>query len=137
MNDRAYVEIANPDTSLPAYQDFAALHEQELGEPPGPFAANSWDMLNLVALSMQAAGECTGPAINSVIRDVADGGTPVSTFAEGAAAIANGEDIDYEGASGPLAFDESGTPKGSYSILQVQNGEWVEVQFYPADSFEG
>lgn len=137
MNDRAYVELANPDTSLPAYQNFAALWMEATGGEPGPFAANSWDMVNLVALAMQAAGECTGPAINANLRDVADGGTPVSTFAEGAAALANGEDIDYEGASGPVAFDESGTVTGSYSILQVQNGAWVEVEFYTADSFQG
>lgn len=137
INGKAFVELANPDTSLAAYQDFAALHQSERGEEPGPFAANSWDMLNLVALAMQQAGECTGAAINAQLRAVADGGTAVSTFAEGVAALAAGEDINYEGASGPVAFDESGTVTGSYSILGVEEGAWAEVEFYTADSFGG
>ncbi|MEO1198589.1 MAG: ABC transporter substrate-binding protein [Pseudomonadota bacterium] len=136
LNDRAYVEIAEPDKSLPAFQAYAALHEEMRGGEPGPFSANSYDMINLIALSLETAGECTGAAINSVIRDVAEGGTPVTTFIEGKEAIAAGEDVDYEGASGPLSFDESGTVAGSYVIKEATDGAWVDVKFYPASVFE-
>jgi len=136
LNGRAYVEFADADNSLPAYMAFEALHQERTGEAPGPFAANSFDMVNLVALALEASGECTGAGINSAIRDVSDGGEAVMTFAEGQAVIAAGGDVNYEGASGPLVFDESGTVAGAYTIQQAQDGEWVNVEFYPASAFE-
>ncbi len=54
----------------------------------------------------------------------------------GKEAIAAGKDVNYEGASGPLAFDASGTPAGSYSIQQAKDGKWENVKFYPASAFE-
>jgi ABC-type branched-subunit amino acid transport system substrate-binding protein len=131
INDKAFVEFADADPSLPEFISFE-------GRYPGagaPFAPNSFDMVTLVALSLEASGQCNGAGINSVIRGVSDGGTPVSTFAEGRDALAGGDDINYEGASGPLVFDPSGTVSGAYTIQQAQNGEWVNVEFYPASTF--
>lgn len=136
INDRAYVEFADADSSLPEYKAFDALYREKNGAEPGPFAANSFDMANLVALSLEKADACTGEGINAVIRDIADGGEPVGSFAAGKEAITAGKDIDYEGASGPLAFDPSGTPAGSYSIQQAKDGKWESVKFYPASAFE-
>ena len=136
LNGRAYVEFADADNSLAEYKAFEALHIEKAGGDPGPFAANSFDMINLIALSLEASGQCSGEGINSVIRDVADGGEAVSTFAEGKAAVASGKDINYEGASGPLVFDESGTVAGAYTIQAAEGGEWVNTKFYPASSFE-
>jgi branched-chain amino acid transport system substrate-binding protein len=136
LNGRAYVEFADADNSLDQYKAFEALHIEKAGGDPGPFAPNSFDMINLIALSLEASGQCSGEGINSVIRDVADGGDAVSTFADGKAAIAAGKDINYEGASGPLVFDESGTVSGAYTIQAAEGGEWVNTKFYPASSFE-
>ena len=136
LNDRAYVEFADSDSSLPEYQAFEALYQEKKGGEPGPFASNSFDMATLIALSLESAEACTGEGINSVIREVADGGEAVGSFAAGKEAIAAGKDINYEGASGPLAFDESGTPDGAYSIQQAKNGKWENVKFYPASAFE-
>ncbi|GAB4296753.1 MAG: ABC transporter substrate-binding protein [Roseovarius sp.] len=136
LNGRAFVEVAEADSSLPEFQNFVRLYHERKGGEPGPFAANSFDMAMLIALSLEAAPSCTGEGINAVIRDVAEGGEKVSTFVDGKAAIAAGKDIDYEGASGPLTFDASGTPSGSYAIKQAQDGAWVNVRFYPASAFE-
>lgn len=136
LNGRAYVEFADADNSLPEYKAFEALHREKAGRDPGPFAANSFDMINLVALSLEASGQCTGEGINSAIRDVADGGVAVATFAQGKAAIAEGKDINYEGASGPLVFDESGTVAGAYTIQKAEGGAWVNTEFYPASAFD-
>ncbi|MCR8726483.1 ABC transporter substrate-binding protein [Frigidibacter sp. ROC022] len=136
LNGRAYVEFADSDSSLPEYQAFEALVQEKDGKAPGPFEANSFDMANLIALSLESADSCTGEGINDVIRGVAEGGEKVSTFADGKAAIAAGKDVDYEGASGPLTFDASGTVAGSYSIQEAKDGAWVNVKFYPASAFE-
>lgn len=131
INDKAFVEFADADPSLPEFISF----EERYPGAGAPFAPNSFDMVTLVALSLEASGQCDGAGINSVIRGVSDVGTPVSTFAEGRDALASGDDINYEGASGPLVFDPSGTVSGAYTIQQAQNGEWVNVEFYPASTF--
>jgi branched-chain amino acid transport system substrate-binding protein len=136
LNDKAFVEVPEADDTLPQYQAFAKLVNEKTGKAPGPFAANAYDMIMLTALAIEASGGCTGEAINSKIRDVSDGGVKVSTFAEGKAALAEGKDIDYEGASGPLVLDKSGTPAGAYAVMKATDGAWARAVFYPASSFE-
>jgi ABC-type branched-subunit amino acid transport system substrate-binding protein len=136
LNGKAYVEIAEPDNSLPAYKAFAKLMNEKAGHAPGPFAANSYDMAMLAALSLEASEGCTGEALNSALRGVTEGGELVSNFAEAKKMLASGADIDFEGASGPLVMDKSGTPAGSYQILRAEDGGWVPEKFYPASDFE-
>lgn len=134
LNNKAFVESAQPDPSLPAFVSF----KKNYADADKPFAANSYDMVNLVALALQASSQCDGTAINSTIRDVADtDGTHVSTFAKGRDVLASGGSINYDGASGPLTFDKSGTVSGSYSIQEAEGGKWVTVKFYPASTFVG
>ncbi|MGE0007305.1 MAG: ABC transporter substrate-binding protein [Parvibaculaceae bacterium] len=136
INGRAYVELADADKSLPAYKAFAALNKKKAGAEPGPFAANSFDMMNVVALALEAGEGCTGAAINAALRTVAADGEKVMGFADGKKAIAAGKDIDLEGASGPLTFDKTGTVPGSYSIQAAKDGKWENAKFYPASAFE-
>lgn len=136
LNGRAYVEFADADNTLPEFKAFEALYMASNPEAPGPFASNAFDMTNLVALALQASGECTGAGINSAIRQVAEGGEPVASFADGKAALAAGKDIDLVGASGSLTFDASGTVAGAYTIQEAKDGAWTNVKFYPASLFE-
>ncbi len=135
MEGIAFAELASADTDLPTYKAFAALHQEKLGAEAGPFSANSWDMMNLIALAMTASDGCSGSAINDALRGVSSGGTVVSTYEEGAKALADGTDIDYNGASGPVDIDDTGSVTGSYAIVGVKNGEWTGVEFYSADIF--
>lgn len=128
-----YTVVSSTDQNTEEYQTFAALHEEIAGGAPGPFAANAFDGLNLMALAMVASGGCDGPAINASLRDVSAGGTPVTSFEEGAKLLAEGEDIDYQGASGPVDLDETGSVVNSYSVQQVIDGVWQDIQFYPAE----
>lgn len=136
LNDRAYVEVPAPDTSRPDYKAFAELYKAKTGDEPGPYASNSFDMVNLVALALEASESCSGAAVNAAIRNISEGGVKVSTFAAGKKALAAGKDIDLEGASGPLTLDKTGTVKGSYKILAAEDGKWVQAKFYPAEVFE-
>lgn len=131
-----YGQSASTDESLETYQRFAEAHEEEYGEEPGLFTPNAYDAAALVALAAVAAESTCGADINAQLREVAGPpGVEVSTFDEAAEALANGEDIDYFGVSGPVDFDESGTVAGAYSIYEVQDGTWEEVEFYPAEVF--
>ena len=132
----AYTVVSSTDQETEEYQRFVELHQEVTGEEPGPFAANAFDGMNLMALAMVASGGCDGPAINESLVDVSSGGTAVTSFEEGAQLLAEGEDIDYQGASGTVDLDETGSVVNSYSVQQVQDGAWADVQFYPADELQ-
>ncbi|WP_395015096.1 ABC transporter substrate-binding protein [Dongia sp.] len=136
LNGRAFVEFADADNSFPEFKAFREKYLAKTKNEPGPFASNSYDLVNLVALALEASGDCTGNGINAAIRNVSEGGEPVTTFAEGKAALAQGKDIDLVGASGSLTFDKSGTVSGAYTIQGAKDGAWVTEKFYPASTFE-
>ena len=137
-----YGESAAADTNLPAYKVFAQAYAAKYGQSQQDlstlFAANAYDAMILVGLAMVQAGSTTGQAINDNLRKVANPpGTTVTSYAQGVKEIQAGHKINYEGASGPVDFDSSGTVTSAYSISQVQSGQWVEVKFYSADVFAG
>lgn len=135
MDESFYGGIPSPDTTLPAYKSWLEKFTAATDEEPHSYSANSWDVIHMLALAMSAGDGCDGAAINENLDEISHGGTPVSTYEEGAELLAEGEDIDYEGASGPLAFDETGTPPGSFTVLQVRDGKWKTAKFYPAEEF--
>ena len=47
------------------------------------------------------------------MTSVSTGGTKVSDFAAGLKVIKDGGDVDYDGFSGPIEFDENGDPTGA------------------------
>ena len=132
----AHTVVSSTDQETDVYKNFAELHMEVTGEEPGPFGANAFDGLNLIALAMVASGGCDGAAINSELVAVSSGGTVVTSFEEGAQLLADGEDIDYNGASGPVDLNDSGSVTNSYSVQQVQDGVWADIQFYPAEELQ-
>ena len=80
------------------------------------YAAESYDAVILIALAAYAGNDVSGESIASYLRQVSGGtgdGTPVTDFAEAAAALEAGEQVDYDGFSGPITFDENGDPTGA------------------------
>ncbi|WP_205254573.1 MULTISPECIES: ABC transporter substrate-binding protein [Halorussus] len=115
----------------PAFDQFAQKYQQMHDEQPGTFSDSSYDAMNLIALAIEQAGEASRQAVAQNLRSV---GTPpgqkVTTFQEGKQALANGNEINYQGASNPQNFDENGNVVGPFSIVRVENGEWTEVETF-------
>ncbi|MCS5718241.1 ABC transporter substrate-binding protein [Herbiconiux sp. CPCC 205763] len=78
------------------------------------YAAESYDAVNLMALAAVAGGAADGPTIQKNMQAVSEGGTKCTSFAECADLLAAGTDIDYDGISGPITFDENGDPTEAY-----------------------
>jgi ABC-type branched-subunit amino acid transport system substrate-binding protein len=77
------------------------------------YAAESYDAVMLIALAAYAANDTSGEAIAEYLQQVSGGsgeGTKVTDFKSGAEALAEGEQIDFDGYSGPITFDENGDP---------------------------
>lgn len=78
------------------------------------YAAEAYDAVIVSALAAVVADSDDGEAIAAEIVDVTTGGTKCTTFAECVELLDAGEDIDYDGASGPIELGETGSPTAAY-----------------------
>ncbi|MFC7046248.1 ABC transporter substrate-binding protein [Halobacteriaceae archaeon GCM10025711] len=103
-----------PQSGGPNADAFNQLYKDEYGEEPGVFTAHAYDAAAVLLLANARAGENSGPAIADNMRNVADGGTEIGpdNLAEGIRMAANGEDVNYQGASSAIKFDENGDVVG-------------------------
>ncbi|WP_298253565.1 ABC transporter substrate-binding protein [uncultured Arthrobacter sp.] len=74
------------------------------------YAGEAYDAVNLIALASEAAGSVEGTDIATELESVSKDGTKCFDFAGCVTLLREGEDIDYDGISGPVAFDENGDP---------------------------
>jgi branched-chain amino acid transport system substrate-binding protein len=115
------------------YQDFASSFESEYGQTPTSWAAYAYDCVINAALSIQAADQFTGAALGEVVRDVTrPEGEQVTSFEAASQILSDGggpSDVDYQGVSGPIDFDENGDPVGFLQILEVQDHSYEGVGF--------
>ena len=104
------------------------------------YAPEAYDAVMVIALATEIAQD-DGIAHASEINGVTKGGTKCTTFAECKELIAAGEDIDYDGASGPLEFDGNGEPLiASYGLFKMGDNnridptltEYIQVEGEPA-----
>lgn len=109
-----------------AYKHFSERYRQVVGGNPDDnfFAACTYDMVQVLALAAEAAGGAEdNTKIVEKLRTVANPpGTPVSSFAEGKALLKAGQKINYEGASGPIDFDENGDVTPLFKLSVFKNG---------------
>ncbi|MEE9191167.1 MAG: ABC transporter substrate-binding protein [Candidatus Aerophobetes bacterium] len=119
----------------PAYAIFEQKYIEHMEDGMvGWFTPNMYDAVNLMALAVEAAGEATGKGISENIRKVANPpGIKVYSYAEGLAHLLRGHEINYEGASGSVDFDEFGNVLGYARIQQAKGGQWVDIKFYSSE----
>ncbi len=74
------------------------------------YSGESYDAVTLIALAAEAAGSVDGVAIAAELEAVSKDGTKCFDFAGCVTLLRDGEEIDYDGVSGPVTFDENGDP---------------------------
>lgn len=114
-----------PSGRGPFYDDFAAAYEAQTGDEPGIYQSNVYDAVYLAALAIEAAGSLEAETIRDALGEIAVGGEAHGP-ATAMDAAASGADLNFEGASGSLDFDEYGDVSGSYAVWSVSEGA-VEV----------
>jgi neutral amino acid transport system substrate-binding protein len=109
-----------PGSDGKALADFNKLWQEKKGGSPGEYAPQAWDAAALLVLAAQAAKENTGVGISSKIREVANApGTEVTDVCEGLKLLQEGQDINYQGASGNVDVDANGDVVGVYDVWTV------------------
>ncbi|MGQ3330249.1 MULTISPECIES: ABC transporter substrate-binding protein [Halorubrum] len=115
------------------YQSFASDFEEEYGRQPTSWAAYAYDCVINAALAIQAADEFTGSALNDTVRRVSGpDGEEVTSFQAASEILADGggpDDVNYQGVSGPIDFDENGDPVGFLQVLEVQDHAYEGIDF--------
>ncbi|MFN2339927.1 MAG: ABC transporter substrate-binding protein [Halanaerobium sp.] len=119
-------------TAMPGGQGpelFKELYEEEYGEiPPKPYIDTSFDATFVLALAIEKAGSTEGPAIRDAIGEILSEDGMVVNINEWNKAkdlIEAGEKISYEGASGPVIFNEVGDSMGAIGIWKIEDGDIV------------
>ena len=100
-----------PSARGPGEDAFNEMYEDEYGRAPGVFNAQAYDATAVLILATLYAGETDGPRISEAVRAVANpGGEEIGpeNLAEGVELAADGELVNYQGASGAVDFDENG-----------------------------
>ncbi len=114
-----------PTSATPDKEFEARLFETP---PMGPddallYGPESYDAVVISALAAIAAGDDSGEAIGANIADVTREGTKCTTFEECKTLLEDGEDIDYDGKSGPADMTDSGSlSAGTYGIYEYTGG---------------
>jgi branched-chain amino acid transport system substrate-binding protein len=120
---------ANPDPSFnkelvkldPKLKDFT-------------YSTESYDTVMMSALAALAAGDDSGEAIASELIKVSKDGTKCTGWEQCSKLVEDGEDIDYEGKSGPTDMNETGSlTKGTIGINLYKKGNLYD----PVDSVTG
>ena len=74
------------------------------------YGPESYDATVLVALAAQAAGDDSGESIASKMKEVSSGGEKCTSFTECLPLLEDDKDIDFDGVSGPVEFNDKGDP---------------------------
>ncbi len=115
-----------PSRGRPA-DAFARLYSGSKGDPPQRFSAQTFDAVVLCYLSAVAAGAAEGTKMAAEVREIsAPPGTKYTWEQLPAAirALKSGDDIDYEGASGPIDMDDAGDASaGFFDLFRFQDGK--------------
>ena len=129
LRGNIFITQSASDYADDSYKAFAEAFEATGNDPVAPYAAHGYDASFLLALAIEKAGAADRGAISAALREVAGpSGTVIrpGEWEKAKAAIAAGEDINYEGASGNVDFDEAGDVGGIYSVNTVgDDGSWA------------
>ena len=118
----------------PGRETFDQLYNTEFGTSPGVFNAQAYDATAVHLLAQFRADELSGPAVSQQVREVANPGGEIitpSTLADGLEMAAEGEEIQYHGASSEIVFDDNGDlDAATFDIFEFDiDGYTVTQQF--------
>ncbi len=94
----------------------------------GPFQMEAYDAVALLALAMQKKGNTDRDGMSAAVREVANApGEEIlpGELAKGLKILADGGDVNYQGATG-VEFDDAGDPPGSYLVMEVKGGKFEQ-----------
>ena len=128
--------LAGAKGSLPGAEATAEFRERLATVDPAlkdySYAAESYDAVITSALAALVAESDAGEAIGAELPGVTKDGEKCTTFADCKELIEAGDDIDYDGISGPIELNEKGDPTSAIIGIYTygpDNKLTTDVQF--------
>lgn len=123
------MRAVSPAAEGPAYPDFLEAYKEFHGKKnPEVFSAHTWDAMTLFSLAATAADSTERPDIAAQVREVGEEpGSECQSFEECRDLLEDGEEIDYEGASSSIEWDENGNIIAGFGIFRYEGGEMKQV----------
>jgi ABC-type branched-subunit amino acid transport system substrate-binding protein len=125
-----------PPEGSDAAQAFDRLFQERAkqGVERQTFDAHAFDAVILGFLSAVAADSTTPADLKGNMQAVSGPPGTAYTFEQlpdAITALANGDEIDYQGASGPIDWDDNGDPTAAtYELWQFENNEIVSLRTF-------
>jgi ABC-type branched-subunit amino acid transport system substrate-binding protein len=113
------------DPDGPENDAFNVAYMANYDMPPLAYSAQEYDAAALLMLAIAKAGSLEGSKIRDALFDVSAPGpqknevtvTP-GALGDGLVAIAQGMGVNYEGASGPVDFEDFGNVRSDYELYR-------------------
>jgi ABC-type branched-subunit amino acid transport system substrate-binding protein len=114
------------DANTPGYNAYVEHFRAVFGSNPIAYSSNQYDATSLLILAIARAGSTDGDAIRDALHEVASpppnrGFIRAAQLVEGLRDVRSGNDIDYEGASGNVNFDEFGNVVSPFEIWRYDD----------------
>jgi ABC-type branched-subunit amino acid transport system substrate-binding protein len=114
------------EPKTPENDTFRVTYEANFDRPPDAWNAQVYDSAALLMLAIAQAGSLDGQAIRDALFQVSGPGKDRAEevvvrpgmLGDGLAAIARGKDVNYEGASGSVDFEDFGNVRSSYELYR-------------------
>lgn len=129
--------ISSSVTTNPNYQAFKNNYIQKYHFEPITYAEHGYDGLYAIAYAMVRAQSIVPQDIKQNLRQVTNGvglnDNPVkiniNEFERAKTLLLSGIEIDYQGASGSISFDENGDPKSQFVIWKIIDKKYTEISY--------
>lgn len=116
-------------SSSSALPQFRELYKQRFDRELGLYDPNTWDAAAVIVLAAEAAQSTSASAIQSKITEVAsDPGVEVSDICQALALVREGKDINYQGTSGTLDFNQAGDAVGLYDVWTIDHTGAIKLE---------
>lgn len=115
--------IAFTNADSPAWRAYETLWNNsdfaELSDASNSYTMQYYDLLNVTALAIEAAGSTDASEWVQHVQAVSEApGRRVYTYAEGIEALRNGEQINYSGITGEMDYTNTGVVSGLFGVFE-------------------
>lgn len=128
----SYAIAAETQPDGPEYNGFLNLFKARFPkEDPGRYGSTAYDATILLAAAIERAQSATDhKKIRDTLYRIAQGRVSVrpNRLSDMFDLIRRGEDINYEGASGPLDFTPTGAVQSDFVVSKIEDGAFVQIK---------
>lgn len=108
-----------PISTTDAFEEFRERYKNRFDREPSLYDANTWDAAAVAVLAAESA-QRTGKPLQKQVFAVANGpGLEVRDVCQALALVRDGREINYQGPSGRVDFNQDGDVIGDYDIWTI------------------